>query len=221
MEPWIIVSAVIVMMVLIIIAVVRAEKKRREAFKNQAMRLGFTYAQKADMTEVQAAQAFPLFQRGHTKRISNFMQRQSDGLQIAVYDYRYTVGGGKNSHTHRQTIYQFQSSRLKLPDFELKPEHLFHKIGQKFGYQDIDFESFPDFSKQYLLRGKDETMIRKLFNQEVIVRFESELKWNVEAGGESILFFHDSKRIKPDELYTMFEKARALCQMFVSRSDYL
>jgi len=44
-------------------------------------------------------------------------------------------------------------NKLKLPFFELKPENTFHKIGQVFGYQDIDFEAFPNFSKGYLLRG--------------------------------------------------------------------
>ena len=38
-------------------------------------------------------------------------------------------------------------------DFEMRPENLLNKIGAALGRQDIDFDSNPEFSRRYLLRG--------------------------------------------------------------------
>ena len=61
---------------------------------------------------------------------------------MGTFDYRYTTGSGKNSHTYRQTVVFFRSPEVDLPQFELKPQSFLHGIGKLFGYQDIDF-AFP------------------------------------------------------------------------------
>ncbi|MEC9473853.1 MAG: hypothetical protein VX584_04130, partial [Actinomycetota bacterium] len=61
---------------------------------------------------------------------------------------------------------------LQLPTFVIRPENLFHKIGSTFGYQDIDFDAHPTFSKRYLLRGPDEEAIRNTFTDEFLSSYE-------------------------------------------------
>jgi hypothetical protein len=50
-----------------------------------------------------------------------------------------------------------------LPVFVMKPEHLGHKIGAYFGWDDIDFDKNPEFSELYHLTCYDEACIRDNF----------------------------------------------------------
>lgn len=206
---------------LIIYLVIRQEKKRREALLQKAQMRGFTFTQKGKLDQIGKAEEFHLFHIGHGKRIRNLMERNDQGVQSWLYDYQYTVGGGQNAHTHNQTVFQFQTERLKLPPFILRPENVFHKIGQSFGYKDIDFEPFPEFSKKYLLRGDDETAIRKFFNQEVIRWFEVEKRGVVEGKGPFLICYRSSKRVRPDDLWTVYESMQVLCKMFIHRCEIM
>ena len=64
-----------------------------------------------------------------------------------MFACRYVTGGGKHTRVIRQTVIYFRSPQLHLPEFALRPENLFHKMGAAFGYQDIDFDSHRKFVK--------------------------------------------------------------------------
>ena len=211
----------IIAIAVIIYYVYQNVKQRREALQEIATTLGFSFEPKADMNTIGAADVLHLFNQGHNKRLRNVMQRFSDGVQMSIYDYQYTTGGGQNSHTHVQTVFQFQSERLKLPGFTLGPENVFHKIGKAFGYQDINFEAFPEFSSKYLLRGQDEEAIRKVFNQELIAQFEKGYKLSVETSGNVLIFYRSGKKVKPENLSETLEKMRQIFQLLVRRCEYL
>lgn len=198
----------------------QSAKQRREALTAIATTLGFTFKQKADMSTLGAADLH-LFHQGRSKRLRNVMQRISDDVQISIYDYSYTTGGGNSSHTHVQTVFQFQCERLSLPGFTLCPEHVFHKIGKTFGYQDIDFDLFSEFSQKYLLRGKDEEGIRKVFNQELVALLEKAEKLSVEAEGHVVICYRSGKRVKPEELFEKLERMREIFQLLIRRCEYL
>ena len=142
------------------------------------------------------------------------MSGKLDGADVMVFGYTYTVGGGKSSSTYRQTVLCFHSSKLTLPTFELCPEHLLHKIAGVFGYQDIDISSYPDFSKSYLLRWNDETSIRKVFSPMVISHFEKNKGLSVEANGDTLIFYRQSKRVRPAEIKDFLGEGRAVFGLF-------
>lgn len=87
-----------------------------------------------------------------------------------------------------------------LPEFQLRPENVFYKVMSALGYQDIDLENRPEFSKAYLLRGTDEAEIRRVFNPEIAQHFERYPGWCVEAGGRWVVVYRAGKRVKPDDL---------------------
>jgi hypothetical protein len=112
-------------------------------------------------------------------------------------------------------VLSIEGSKLNFPKFELEPENTFHKIGQVFGYQDIDFESFPIFSKKYLLRGNDEAKIRELFTPEVIKFFERNQNIHIEAQGNTLIFYRPSKRCKPDEIKGFYQDGQVALSHFI------
>jgi hypothetical protein len=176
------------------------ERKRREALAQTALMLGFTYVDKVPETVAAGLGNFPLFRHGHSKSGRNMMEGKSGDAPVTLLDYQYTTGGGKDSHTHRQTIAIFRGGAPGVPEFELTPEHWWDKVAQVFGYKDIDFEASEEFSKRYLLRGPDETAIRAAFGAEALGFFAQNLGWSVESLGGSLAVYRADKRCKPEEI---------------------
>ncbi len=176
------------------------EKKRTEAMRQACLRLGFAFSPKGDPALQSEMAAFQLFNQGHTRVLKNLIRGSGSDAEIAIFDYRYTIGSGKNQHTRKQTVIQFRSAGLDLPAFSLSPENLMHKIGSLFGYQDIDFENFPGFSKRYLLRGLDETRIRMTFNDRVLRFFEQKHPVCTEGLGNQFIFYRGSREVKTEGL---------------------
>jgi len=125
---------------------------------------------------------FKLFSRGHSKSIKNLLI-SVDGeqeLDIRIFDYRFVIGGGKSTTVYKQTVFYLHSPELSLPQFLLKPEHFFHKVGFFLGMkEDINFDFYPKFSKQYLLKGDQETKVRDTFNDDVLHFFTVEKNWSL------------------------------------------
>jgi len=215
------VASGIILLAFIISLVIRHERKRREALRLTAQTLGYGYTRKMELEGIGKAEMFHLFNIGHSKQIRNFMKREESGFRQLIYEYQYTTGGGQNSHTAIQTVFQFESERLKLPAFIIRPENIFHKIGQSFGYKDIDFDAYPEFSKKTLLRGEDETTIRKLFNQEIVEIFKIGKGLVVEGKDQMMICYRSAKRIKPDRLRVEAEQMQNLYHTFIRRCEYI
>jgi len=192
------------------------EKKRTEALKLVAKSLGFSFSQKARYQTEPKHQNFQLFSKGHGSKVKNEMWGKRNGTHVSIFGYQYTVGHGKHSTTHHQTVVALDCKTLNFPTFELKPENTLHKIGQVFGYQDIDFEDSPEFSRKYLLRGDNEAKIRQLFTPRVIRFFESNQSLCIEAQNNILIFYKPSKRCKPDEISVFLAEGQRIRAAFNS-----
>jgi len=207
---WLIIIGIAVFIAALVYLSLYIEKKRTEAMRQAALRLGFNFFPKGDPTFLSEMAAFHLFQQGHTRLLKNLMRGESSDADVAMFDYRFTVGSGKNQHTKNQTVICFRLSDLNLPVFSLSPENIMHKIGSMFGYQDIDFEHHPEFSKRYLLRGPDETRIRTLFKDSVLRFFEQKQPLCVEGAENRLIFYRSSKQVKPEALNSFVEEGTAV-----------
>ena len=200
MEIVLIIAGIAAVVGIIIWAAWLYKKKRSEALEYIATSLNLSFKRKNDNSLIGAHDYFVLFSKGHSKKISNLMTGSTGDININIMDYKYTVGSGKNSSTHLQTIIIVQSAHLHLPTFTLSPENFFHKIGGMFGYQDIDFASHPKFSKQYLLRGKDEDSIKETFSNEVIEFYEKDKTLRTEGCDDKFIYYKGVKRLPPKEI---------------------
>jgi len=168
--------------------------------------LNFSFSRKGSDSLTALLNQFHLFSQGHSKKVSNVMNGRTSDIDVTIMGYRYTVGGGKNSHTWRQTVILFQSSLLRLPSFALRPEHLFHRIGSAFGYQDIDFDSHPAFSKQYLLQGTEEEAVRNTFTDELLAYLDERKGLSAEGDGDKLVFYRAGKRVAPQNIQSFLEE---------------
>lgn len=190
------------------------ERRRTENMKLAAADLGLAFHPTGDPDLVAELADLHLFSQGRAKKIKNMLHGETGAVDVAVFDFQYTTGSGKHQHTSHQTVAYFRSPSLDLPQFVLRPENLFHRIGAVFGYQDINFESHPRFSSQSLLRGTSELQLRRLFTDEILSFYESQKGLSTEASGRRLIFYRAGKRVSPDQLRSFFEEAFNVYALF-------
>lgn len=190
------------------------ERSRREGVKRVAAELGFSFDAKGETlhqeSEFASLLALSLLERN--TGLSNVLRGSLQGMETIILDCR--VGSGKQALT--QTVACFRLARKSLPQFELRPENILHKIGAAFGYQGIDFEQDPEFSKTYLLRGKDEAAVRGLFHQGLLAFLGKQPRWCVEGGGEWLALYRQAKTVRAGKISRFLEEARQVCTAFAS-----
>ncbi len=212
--PFLMFGGFVAIVIVAIVAGVAYERKRTDALRAVAESMKFDFCKESGMAVVSATGEFHLFSQGHGRKITNLMRGTANDIDVNIFDYRYTIGSGKNSSTYRQTVVVFQSSLLNLPDFALRPEHFFHRVGRAFGYQDITFDRYPVFSKKCLLRGTNEEAIREIFHEGVLKFYESHEKLCTEGSGNQLIVYRSGKRVKPPEISAFMQEAFEVFALF-------
>jgi hypothetical protein len=183
-----------------LLAATGARRKRTAALREAALRMGWAFQETGSLEMIPGAERFGLFGRGHARRVRNFMAGAADGHRGAAFDYRFTQGAGQHAVTLTQTVVCLHVRAASIPAFELRPETVFHRIGERFGAQDIDFDRHPAFSRAYVLRGADEEAVRAAFTPEVVEFFEAREKLCAAGEDTVLLLWREGKRIAPDDL---------------------
>ena len=201
----------------IVLLVHLSEKKRTEDLRSLASQLGLQFQLK-DEQLLNKLKAFELFNKGHSRKMKNVMRAETEAARLSIFDYNYTTGGGKNSRTHRHTIVAMESDSLQLPNFSLRPEGFFDKIGATLGFQDIDFDEHPEFSRMFVLKGRDETMIRQFFDVELLDHFSHQKKARVEAQPGLFIYLRGGRQ-KPEEVKQLMTDGYTVYKWFSDRSS--
>lgn len=190
------------------------EKKRTEKLNKIAQFAGFSFTKKKDPKEIPFRNEFKDFNRGHSRTVKNFMQGRKNQISWTIFDYKYTVGSGKHSHTYNYTIFH---TKLEKPiaAFILGKENFINKIAAKIGYNDIDFDSHPEFSNYYLLKGTDENKIRQTFNTNILAYFEqNKSNFQIETNQNNMIILKPFKRIKPAEFNITIDEITKIVKLF-------
>ena len=176
------------------------EKKRKEALEKTAEELGLVF--QPDNEELQHRFShFKLFNSGRKRTLYNVITGDSGEVRISIFDYKYTTGSGKHQQTQKQTVAAIQSSELMgQPSFRMRPEGFFDKVGSAMGFQDIDFDSHPTFSKLFVLQGENEEAIREFFTPALLEFFETKQGYCVEASEDAMFFYRPRRKINPDQI---------------------
>ncbi|NKB35732.1 MAG: tetratricopeptide repeat protein [Gammaproteobacteria bacterium] len=190
------------------------EKKRSKSFAQLAKELYFDFTESDTPDSIPDHDQFPLLNQGRSRRVINKMHSSLSKNEPVIFGYKYTTGSGRNSSTYSQTVAWLAHTK-SLPDFQLRPENILHKIGDMFGVKDIDFPERPIFSKKYLLKGEDGGgLISNLFSEPVLSYFEEHSGISVESCHSSILIYFANKRLKPDEIPIFIKQAKNIHSLF-------
>ncbi len=192
----------------------RFERERSQALQAIASALGLSFDEEAKIGERFNFQSLQLFAPGLQRKKRNIMTGDRDGIAVALFDYRYMISAGNSTNTIEQSVAAFSSSTFRLPQFSLRPESVLHKVGDFFGYRDIDFDSHPDFSRYFLLRGKDEEAIRRLFDPPVLEFLEQRRGISVESNGSTLICYRYARREEPKDTEAFFAECLEIFRLF-------
>jgi hypothetical protein len=199
----------------LVIGLVRgASKQRAEAIRQTAERLGWGYREEVPLDAVPDLKRYELFRRGSSRKLSHLMTSPVGDPRAVVFVYTYTVSNGKSTSTYRQTVFYATRDHLTLPSFSLRPERFYHRVGTLFGYQDINLDAHPEFSRMFPLRGEDEAAVRAAFSNRVAEFFERHGGTCATGGGREILYWRPGKRIPPAELRAFIAEGSELAERF-------
>lgn len=204
---WLVGIAIVLLLVFAIVISRRRERERTEALRRLAETAGLTFQPKAELDAVRSLGDVQLFTRGHSKRVTNLMTGRFGDQQVAVFDYRYTTGSGKHQHTHTQTVVVLPSAKGSLPDLQMAPENPLYRIAEAFGYQDIDIDSSPEFSRRYIVRGADEAAIRSALYPGATSYFADHEGWTVEVQSGNVAIYRADRRPKPEDVQAFIADA--------------
>jgi len=209
---WIL-GVVILFFVMLFRFVKTQELKRVESLQRFALQNGMEFNKDPTNFFFVDRDKIELFRMGVLP--TNMLEKKTDEYDLYVFDHTYQVrrGNGRES-IYTQTVCLFRKKSRSLPGFSLKPESVFHKFASVFGYQDIDFESNPQFSKRYLLRGKDEDAIRDVFKSDNLQYFEKMLGYYVEASGADLIVYKHNKEVKSKNYGDFIQVATEINNMF-------
>ncbi len=193
------------------IAAKRRAEERRIALQALAARFGLTFqpeiydAPRGFMEALSGVQTtteqflapfqhLSPFGQGHSHEVKNLITGVHGELGVLFFDYSYrvTTSNGKSTTT---TTYYVQvmtvTLPLWLPVFTMQDETFLLKIGEKFGYREVEFES-EEFNQRWFVRGQDTKQIYELLHPRAMERMLNVGPYRWEFGGNMIVVLNSS-----------------------------
>lgn len=205
----------IVVVLFVSLWVARAyENRRRQTYRKVARMRGLSFSPAVEIDIEKEFRGFMLFSAGTRKRVKNVMYGHVDSASVRVLDYFYRTGRGKSSRNRGQTVLVIQSQKFDLPSFALYPENIVHRIANLFGTQDIDISFHRKFSSSYVLRGKNEGEVRRIFSDDILRYFEGQKGLSVEGRDKRLLFYRNGRLIGPSEISRFLMEGIKVMRLF-------
>ena len=146
----------------------------------------------------------------------NLMRGTSSPGETVLFDFQY---GSVEGDRFEQTVAAFSSSGARWPQFSIGPKGILDRaviaatgaVGVK---RDLEFASHPAFTRRYLVRGRDETAVRTLFNPRALEVWTSlqQRGWSACGADRWLLVYRDHRLIPPRRLGDFLDQARMLAQ---------
>lgn len=149
---------VIVLIVAAIFAGIWLEQKKREAFTRLAANLGLSYQPEKNYQLADRFAFLNVLNQGSNHYVQHCLSGTLNGQPILAFEHHYQTEtrnskGGRSVQHHYTAVFTTPLPK-PFPELTIRPEGVFSKIAQAFGYADIDFES-AEFSRRYCVRSRD------------------------------------------------------------------
>lgn len=138
---------------------------------------------------------FGYFKTKNISKIKNVLSNK----HCTLFDVIYTEGEFIAKQVIRSTMMHIKTNK-PMPFFNLDRDGLFEYIYHLTGYNDISIEGHPDFSKRFFLYGTDQEAIEDFFTDELVLFFESNTYYHIEATKTGLLIVHKERLASVKEI---------------------
>lgn len=216
--PVLFIAGIIILIVAIgIVGHLMALKRRKELMAwAHAHGLRFTPGRDASVDE--RFPGFACLRRGSNRFAFNISEGNIDNRHIRAFDYHYETHstdskGRRKTHHHYFSAVIINTSLLLKPLF-IRPENMFDKLTEFFGFDDIDFES-AEFSRAFFVKSPDRRWAYDVIQQATMEFLLSSPRYTIEFDRSYILACRSS-RFTPVEFDAALDVAIGIVDRFPS-----
>ena len=195
-------------------------KKKKEAFRAEAQRLGLAYEPEKDRAAPREFEFLDKMRNGRDRYAFNTFRGTFRQQNVRAFDYHYTTGSGKDTQHHYLSFYVLRLP-ITVPELTIGPEGFFSKIAQAFGYHDIDFESH-EFSRKFCVRSRDKKFAYDICYMAMMEYLLQNQDMTIELERDTLAFFL-GKKLSPEAIESnlgrLLELRRLIPDYVVNRSS--
>jgi hypothetical protein len=193
-------------------------KAQRQQWQRRAAAVGLTeLRERVGQADLEPFLDLPLFRFGEQKhdRAGCLARGMVEGISLCVLTYRYAGWyrsrvGGKVFSGGTQTLALFQN--CPLPDFHLSPvgndwDVMESGWDRALGLGPVVQQVNPFSLDRSLLRGPDETALRRLFSPERVRQLGELTGWTIECQGGRVVVYRHREVMTVDELAPFVHRA--------------
>lgn len=208
MESMTILFALMIFGTVVLIFYLRS-KERRKKLAAYAESQGWRFS--PDKNKRLSAQypGLKCLHRGHSRFAKNIMQGQRSTRDITAFDYHYATGHGKSRRDYNFSAL-ILSSPLTLQSLYIRPEHIFDKISDFFGYDDIDFES-AEFSRAFYIKAPEKSWAYQVIHPQMMAFLLESPKFHVQFSVSDIIVWRN-KRFQERDFDAAFDLIQGLLE---------
>ena len=178
------------------------EKKRGEAFRLLAQRLGLQYTERDDSFVPERYKFLDKLRQGDNRYAFNILRGEYEQQPVQVFDYHYethsTDSKGHRTTTHHYFSFFILEQEKQFPELLIYPEGVLSKLGQMLGFEDIDFESL-EFSKAFVVRSRDKKFAYDICHTRMMEYLLAHRDLSVEIEGRCVAISF-ARRLNPEEV---------------------
>jgi len=159
--------------------------ERRKKMAAYAKSKGLHFAPDKDKKIDSRYSSFKCLRRGHSRYAYNIMHGKLDGRDLTAFDYHYVTGHGKSRRVHNFSALTIRSP-LPLKPLYLRPENIFDKVTDFFGFDDIDFES-AEFSRKFYVKSPEKRWAYHVIHPRMMVYLMESPRFHIQFDPEFIM----------------------------------
>ncbi|KGL63811.1 SulP family inorganic anion transporter [Polaribacter sp. Hel1_85] len=145
--------------------------------------------------EMEELPTFGYFKTRKIDKVSNVLSNED----CTIFDVQFSEGEMIAKQVIKATMLHIHTLK-PVPNFTLDREGIFEYILEFAGYKDIDINNHPDFSKRFYLAGENEEKIRAFFTDDLILFFESNKQFHIEASVNGLLIIGNERLASVKEI---------------------
>lgn len=185
--------------------------KRQKMLAAYAESRGLSFSLEKDKNMSRKYPSFNCLRRGHSRYAHNIMRGEPEGRSVTAFDYHYVTGSGKSRQTHRFSALVVESP-LPLKPLMIRPENIFDKVSDFFGFDDIDFES-AEFSRKFYVKAPEKRWAYDVIHPQMMAYLLEAPRFSIQFDPASIMTWRNNRFDEQD-----FDDAFILVQRIL---DYL
>ena len=150
-------------------------------------------------------QDFEYFKTKEIKKVKNVL---SDD-KCTIFDVLYTEGAFIAKQVIRSTMMHIKTDK-NIPNFTLDRDGIFEYLSHLVVHDDIHIQNHPDFSNRFSLSGENKKEIEAFFTDELVLFFESNTYYHIEATVDGLLIVNKERLGSVKEIKAMGSFGRRL-----------